>query len=164
MKLYKLTQHVAFLMLIFTLVISSCKKDDENYPPIPDAVYIIAKVNTGPSPTASTAIGSTATGKVSVSPASARVYVNTLKTFDVTIEYTLSGTAVDGVNYNAPAQKSVVIPAGAYFAAINIPVINTPLTGGNKTIIITLSSASNNTELGLGVDKSYKTFTYTLTN
>ena len=163
MNLYKLTLHFAFLLLIITLV-SSCKKDDENYPPIPDAVYIIAKVNTGPSPTASTAVGSTASGKVSVSPAGARVYVNTPKTFDVVVEYTLSGTAVEGVNYHAPAQKSVTIPAGEYFAAINIPVINTPLTGGNKTIIITLSSASNNTGLGLGVDKNYKTFTYTLTN
>ena len=163
MNLYRLTQHFAFLMLIITLI-SGCKKDDENYPPIPDAVYIIAKVNTGPSPTASTAVGSTASGKVSVSPASARVYVNTLKTFDVIIQYTLSGTAVDGVNYNASTQKSVTIPAGKYFTAINIPVINTPLTGGNKTIIITLSAASNDTALGLGVDKSYKTFTYTLTN
>lgn len=161
MKLYKLIQF-AFLMLIITMA-SSCKKNDENYPPIPDAVYIIAKVNTGPSPTASTAVGSTASGKVSVSPASARVYVNTLKPFDVTIEYTLSGTAIEGVNYNSPAQKRVTIPAGKYFEAIDIPVINAPLTG-NKTIIITLSSASNNTELGLGVDKSYKTFTYTLTN
>lgn len=163
MNLHKLIPYAVFLMLGITLI-SSCKKDDKSYPPIPDAVYIIAKLNTGPSPTASTAIGNTATGKVSVSPASARVYVNTLKTFDVTIQYTLSGTAVEGVNYNAPAQKSVTIPAGQYFAAINIPVINTPLIGGNKTIIITLSSASNNTELGLGVDKNYKTFTYTLTN
>ena len=163
MNLYKLTPHFAFLILIMTLI-SSCKKDDEKYPPIPDAVYVIAKVNTGPSPTASTAVGSTASGKVSVSPASARVYVNTVKTFDVVVQYTLSGTAVDGVNYNAPAQKNITIPAGSYFAAIDIPVINTPLVGGNKTIVITLSSASNNTELGLGVDKSYKIFTYTLTN
>ncbi|RYE05044.1 MAG: hypothetical protein EOP51_34795, partial [Sphingobacteriales bacterium] len=111
MNLYKKTQYFAFLLLIITLI-SSCKKDDENFPPIPDAVYIIAKVNTGPSPTASTSIGNSATGKVSVSPASARVYVNTLKTFDVTIQYTLSGTAVEGVNHNAPAQKSVTIPAG----------------------------------------------------
>lgn len=163
MKLKNILLYTAFLALTVVLF-SGCKKDDENYPPIPDAVYIIAKVNTGPSPTASTAVGSSASGKVSVSPASARVYVNTLKTFDVTIQYTLTGTAVEGVNYTAPAQKSVTIPAGQYFAAINIPVINTPLVGGNKTIIITLTSASNNTEVGLGVNNSYKTFTYTLTN
>jgi len=163
MNLHKLLPYLAFLMLSATLI-SSCKKDDETYPPIPDAVYIIAKLNTGPSPTASTSITNSATGKVSVSPASARVYVNTLKTFDVTIQYALSGTAVEGVNYTAPAQKSITIPAGQYFANINLPVINTPLVGGNKTIIITLSSASNNTELGLGVDRAYKTFTYTLTN
>jgi hypothetical protein len=163
MNSYKTIPYIAFILLMIT-VFSSCKKDDETYPPIPDAVYIIAKLNTGPSPTASTSITNSATGKVSVSPASARVYVNTLKTFDVTIQYTLSGTAVEGVNYTAPAQKSITIPAGQYFANINIPVINNPLVGGNKTIIITLSSASNNTELGLGADKSYKTFTYTLTN
>jgi len=148
---------------VFALaILNGCKKSD-TYPPLPDAVYIIANAITGPGSTASTAITNSASGKVSVSPAVGRVYVNTLKTADVTITYTLSGTAVAGVNYTAPNPMSITIPAGQWWADIKIPVINAALAS-NKTIVITLATATNNTQLGLGADRTYKTFTYTLTN
>ncbi|RYE16431.1 MAG: hypothetical protein EOP45_17515 [Sphingobacteriaceae bacterium] len=151
--------YTCFLLLIQT----GCKKD-KTYLPIPNAVYLVSNATTGPGSTASTAITNSASSKVSTTTAAiARLYVNTLKTFDVTVTYTLSGTAVAGVNYTAPSQLSITIPAGSWSADISIPVINTVLTG-NKTIIITLASATNNTQLGLGVDRTYKTFTYTLTN
>lgn len=157
-RLFKLLAIGAFALAVF----DGCKKTD-TYPPLPDAVYIIANLITGPGSTASTAITNSASGKVSVSPAVGRVYLNTLKTFDVTVSYTLTGTAVAGTNYTVPNPMSVTIPAGQWSADIKIPVINAPLAS-NKTIIITLSAADNNTQLGLGVDRTYKTFTYTLTN
>ncbi len=149
-------------LMALTLVFG-CEKE-ETYQEIPDAVYITSTAVTGTGPNASTTITNTATGKVSVSPAMARVYVNTLKNTDVTVGYTLSGTAVSGINYTLPSAMSITIPAGKWYADVSIPVINAPLTNGNRTIIISLASASNDTQLGIGTQRNYKTFTYTLTN
>ena len=151
---------IIVLVVLFTAV--SCK-EDETYKPIPDIVYITSNAVTGPGSNASTAITNSASGKVSVSPAVARVYVNTLKNVDVTVTYTLAGTAVAGTNYSVPARQSVTIPAGQWYADINIEVINTPLPA-NRTIIINLATASNDVQIGLGTDRNYRTFTYTLTN
>jgi hypothetical protein len=152
-----------FLLGIFALLIMPGCKKDETYAPVPDAVYMASNLVTGSGPTASTTITNSATGKVSVSPAVARVYVNTLKAFDVVVNYSLSGTAVAGVNYTAPNPSSITISAGRWYADISIPVINAPLTA-NKTIIITMTSASNNVIVGIGTARSYNAFTYTLTN
>lgn len=140
----------------------SCKKD-ETVGNVVDAVYITSNANTGSGTSASTTITNSASGKVSVSPAVARVYVNTLKAFDVNVTYILSGTAVAGTNYTLPAALAVTIPAGKWYADIQIPVINSPLSS-NRTIIITMTTASNNVQVGMGSDRNYKTFTYTLTN
>lgn len=152
-----------FSVLILTiLAITGCKKE-ETYPPVTDYVYITSTATTGSGSNASTTITNTASGKVSVSPATARVYVNTPKTTDVVVHYTLSGTAVAGTNYTAPAPLSVTIPAGKWYGDIAIPVINAALAG-NKTIIITLTNGTNDIQLGVGTDRNYKVFTYTLTN
>lgn len=148
--------------ILALLIFAGCKKN-ETYLPVPDVVYMASNLVTGSGSTASTTITNSASGKVSVSPAVARVFVNTLKPFDVTVTYTLTGTAVAGVNYTAPNPLSVTIPAGKWYADIQIPVINTPLTS-NKTIIITMVTASNNVQLGLGANRGYTAFTYTLTN
>jgi hypothetical protein len=142
--------------------LAGCKKDETD-PPVVDAIYIASTAVTGPGSTASTTITNSATGKVSASPASARVYVNTPKTFDVTVTYSLSGTAVPGTNYTAPTPATITIPAGKWYADIQIPVINATLPA-SRTIIITLVTASNNTQIGIGTDRNYKLFTYTLTN
>lgn len=160
MKTLKVVR-ISLIVLLFGIVFSGCNKDDENYPDIPDAVYIVAKVTTGPYPGASTAVGNTASGKPTVPSADARVYVNTPKDFDVVVNYTLTGTAIAGVNYTVPPNLSVTIPAGAYAAEIIIPVKNVAVPE-NKTIVITLTSANNNVNLGLGSGKSYKNFTYTI--
>jgi hypothetical protein len=156
------TMRLLVINVLVFLCFDSCKKD-ETYPPMPDAIYIVSNAITGPGSTSSTAITNSASGKVSVSPAVARVFVNTLKTTDVTITYTLGGTAVAGTNYTAPNPMSITIPAGGWSGDIKIPVINAALAS-NKTIIITLATATNNVQIGLGVDRTYKTFTYTLTN
>ncbi|MVN92990.1 hypothetical protein [Mucilaginibacter aquatilis] len=152
--------------LLFTslclMIFLSCKKDEATGNVV-DAVYITSNANTGSGASASTTITNSASGKVSVSPAVARVYVNTLKGFDINVNYTLSGTAVAGTNYTPPAALAVTIPAGKWYADIQIPVINSPLSG-NRTIVITMTTASNNVQVGMGSDRNYKTFTYTLTN
>jgi hypothetical protein len=161
MRAFKIIK-LSSLGILALLFFAGCKKN-ETYAPVVDAVYVVSNLVTGSGSTASTTITNSATGKVSVSPAVARVYVNTLKAFDVTVNYTLSGTAVAGTNYTAPNPTSITIPAGKWYADIMIPVINTPLTG-NKTIIITMASASNNVQVGLGAARGYTSFTYTLTN
>lgn len=157
-------KNIQYLLVVAILIgcAPACKKE-ENYPPVPDAVYLVSNAITGPGSTASTAITNSASGKVSVSPAVARVFVNTVKTEDVTVSYQLSGTAVADVNYTKPNPMSITIPAGQWFADIKIPVINAPLSS-SKTIIITMTTATGNVQLGLGVERNYKTFTYTLTN
>jgi hypothetical protein len=161
MRSFKIIKLFSFSILALSLI-SGCKKN-ETYNPIPDIVYMSSNLVTGSGSTASTTITNSASGKVSVSPAVARVFVNTLKPFDVTVTYSLTGTAVAGVNYTAPTPLSIIIPVGKWYADIMIPVINTPLTA-NKTIIITMTGANNNVQLGLGATRTYTSFTYTLTN
>jgi hypothetical protein len=161
MRSFRIIQTIILATFAVALFIG-CRKD-EDYPAVTDVVYISSTVVTGSGPTAQTTITNSATGKVSVTPATARVYVNTLKTADVTVAYTLSGTAVEGTNYTAPAPMNVTIAAGKWYADISIPVLNNVLTA-NKTIVITLTTATNNTQVGLGTTRNYKVFTYTLTN
>ena len=144
------------------VLFAGCKKE-ETIGATVNSVYITSNAVTGTGPTASTTITNTASGKVSVSPAVARVYVNTLKDTDVTVAYTIDGTALAGVNYTPPGALTITIPAGKWYADIEIPVINTPLTA-NRTIRITMNTASNDTQVGIGTDRNYRTFTYTLTN
>lgn len=160
MKIFKLN---LLCIIMFIAVLSGCKKDDPVSGQVVDAVYITSTAITGTGPGASTTLVNSASGKVSISPASARVYVNTPKSTDITVAYTLSGTAVPGTNYTQPATTSVTIPAGKWYADILIPVINTPLSG-NRTILITMTSATNNVQIGLGTDRTFRIFTYTLTN
>lgn len=162
MKRLKIKQLLPLCLLTIVMVVG-CKKE-ETYQDIPDAVYISSTAITGTGAGASTTITNIATGKVTVSPAKARLYVNTLKNKDVVVTYTLSGTAVSGVNYTPPSVVNVTVPAGKWYADISIPVINVPLTNGNKTIIISLTSATDDIQLGIGTQRNYKTFTYTLTN
>lgn len=150
--------------LLFAIVFfTGCEKNEpQSYNVIPNAVYVASNAITGTGTGANTTITNSASGKVNVTPAVARVYVNTLKEVDVTVNYMLSGTAVAGTNYVAPTSTSVTIIAGKWFADIPITINNTPVTA-NRTIIFTLTAASNNTQLGIGTDRNYKTFTYTLT-
>ncbi len=161
MRNYYKTTKLLVLFLAF-VAFGSCKKDDIDYKAIPDAVYVTSNAVTGTGPTASTTITNSASGKVTVTPAVARVYVNTLKNADVVVNYAIIGTAVAGTNYTTPATTTVTIPAGKWYGDIPITVLNTVVTA-NRTIIVTLTSASNNTQIGIGTDRNYKVFTYTLT-
>ena len=62
---------------------------------------------------------------------------------DVTVTYTLSGTATAGSDYTAPATKTATIAAGSTTGNIVIPIKGDLVAEGNETVIVTLSGATN---------------------
>ncbi len=61
---------------------------------------------------------------------------------DTTVNYSISGTASNGTDYTT-LTGSVIIPAGATSAPINIAVTDDPLVEQDETVILTLTSATN---------------------
>jgi hypothetical protein len=57
----------------------------------------------------------------------------------LTIHYTLSGTAVNGIDY-VSLPGSVSIPAGAASASVTVTPINDTLVEGNETVVLSLSA------------------------
>ena len=105
-----------------------------------------------------------ASGPTSVTPVLVPITLSTVSTLGTTVTYTVSGTAVNGTDYNLTSDgttlintDTVTIPAGQMTSTITIPIIDHVLSQPNATIIITLSSPSNAT---LGTNAVY---TYTLT-
>ena len=66
----------------------------------------------------------------------------------VTINYTLSGTAIINTEYTDPQSGSITIVAGNNSGVITLNVSNDNAVQGTKTILITLISATNNYDLG----------------
>ncbi|MDE0291929.1 MAG: hypothetical protein OXK19_05420, partial [Candidatus Dadabacteria bacterium] len=64
---------------------------------------------------------------------------------NITVPYGLSGTAMSGDDYTAPAQFSVSIAAGAESGTITIPVKGDTLHEPNETVVVTLSEPVNAT-------------------
>jgi N-acetylneuraminic acid mutarotase len=62
----------------------------------------------------------------------------------LTVNYTISGSAINGTDYNSIA-SSVVIPAGASFATITITPKTDSLVEGSENATLTLSSNANYT-------------------
>ena len=62
---------------------------------------------------------------------------------DVTVPYTLDGTATAGVDYNTPSPLSVTIPAGQLTGVISIPVRGDTTAEGTETVVVTLSDPTN---------------------
>lgn len=147
---------VAFILLLAT-VLQGCTKE-EVYKEIPKAVYITNKVADG---TAN--ITNSASARKTVAAGAARVYLNQPYDKDVTVNFTLAGTAVQGADYTPPATQSVTILAGRYSGEINFAVLNNPAQTANRTVLITLTAATEGFEIGLGVAKGYNVFTYTIT-
>lgn len=61
----------------------------------------------------------------------------------ITASFTLSGTAAVGTDYTDPG-TSIVIPAGASSAYVNIAAIQNHSVNGNRSVIATISSGSYN--------------------
>lgn len=153
------TKHTPILTLLaLLLVLAGCAKEDEVYKDLPKAVYITNKV-----PDGTTNLASSASARKTVAAGAARVYVNVPFEKDVTVNFTLAGTAISGQDYTPPTTQSVTIPAGKYSAEINFVVLNNPAQTTNRTVIINLTAATEGFELGIGVAKGYAIFTYTIT-
>ncbi len=150
--------NVGLACSLLLTVLAGCAKQDEVYNELPKAVYIANKVADG---TAN--ITNSASAKKNVAAGAARVYLNQPFAKDVTVTFTLAGTAVAGVDYTAPATQSVTVAAGRYSGEINFAVLNNPAQTTSKTVIINLTGASDGYEVGIGVAKGYASFTYTIT-
>lgn len=68
---------------------------------------------------------------------------------DVTVNYTLGGTAVAGEDYTVSGSGSVVVPAGSNTAEITITPTDNGIFEANKTVVVTITSTSNNLPIGL---------------
>jgi gliding motility-associated-like protein len=63
-------------------------------------------------------------------------------TADITVNYTIGGTALAGTDYTT-LTSSVVIPAGQTSIAMPVDVINDQLIESNETVIVTLTGGSS---------------------
>ncbi len=114
------------LMLLFGIILWSCNKDDEVK--IPEVSFESASYN----------LSETSTSTLEV-----KVNLNTNAPQDLIVNFTISGTAVVNVNYQAIADNSVTISAGSSEAIIFVNAINEPTIEGDKTIEFTLESGDN---------------------
>ena len=73
------------------------------------------------------------------------VTLSTASGLDVTVPYTLSGTATAGTDYTEPDPRSVTIAAGTMRADIAIPVAGDEVDEENETITVTLGMPTNAT-------------------
>ena len=64
---------------------------------------------------------------------------------DVTVTYSLGGSATVGSDYTAPSPLSVSIPAGEVSGSITVPVKGDVVDESNETVEVTLVSATNAT-------------------
>lgn len=150
-------KQLSYIILIAGLLFTvSCSKD-ETYPEAPKRIFMAAKVALG-----ATTYTNRVAARKTVPDALARVYVNRLFETDVTATFTITGTAVSDVNFTPPASLQVVIPAGSYFGEINFKILNDPAQTAARTVILTLVSATEGYEPGVGTDHVFKDFIYTI--
>ncbi len=114
------------LMLLSGIILWSCNKDDEVK--IPEVSFESASYN----------LNETSTSTLEV-----KVILNMNAPQDLIVKFTISGTAVANVNYQAIADNSVTIPTGSSEAIIFVNAINEPIIEGDKTIEFTLESGDN---------------------
>ncbi|MCX6855302.1 MAG: cadherin-like beta sandwich domain-containing protein [Verrucomicrobia bacterium] len=68
-------------------------------------------------------------------------------TADLVVNYTMSGTAVEGTDYTA-LSGTVTIPAGSTGAYVNVVPVNDTTPEGTETIVMTLASGSYGVRVG----------------
>ncbi|MCY3848983.1 MAG: hypothetical protein OXG12_09535, partial [Cyanobacteria bacterium MAG COS4_bin_21] len=73
------------------------------------------------------------------------VHLSAVSGKQVTVQYTLAGTATAGADYTDPATKSVTIAAGSQTADILIPIKGDEIDEPNEIIELTLSAPTNAT-------------------
>lgn len=80
----------------------------------------------------------------SVGQCSIKVNLSHTYVFDATVDFSITGTATNGVDYNL-ANGTLTIKADSTNAYITIPIISDELIESSETIILTLSNAVNST-------------------
>jgi len=98
---------------------------------------------------------SSSSGLENISPVNIPISISSAFPEDVSVSYTLSGTATKGVDYTLD-DGIVTILAGQTTANISIPIIDDILKEEDETIILTLSNPINST---IGISGVY---TYTI--
>ena len=73
------------------------------------------------------------------------VTLSAISGLEVTVPYTLSGTATAGTDYTEPDPRSVTIDEGTMRADITIPVAGDEVDEENETIMVTLGTPTNAT-------------------
>lgn len=61
---------------------------------------------------------------------------------DITVHYTVAGTAIAGVDYTA-LSGTIVLPAGQNIVPLNVPVIDDKLIEATETVIVTIVDANS---------------------
>lgn len=74
---------------------------------------------------------------------------------DVTVEYTVTGSAVEGVDYNLNSPNTITIPAGENNATIEIEPINNDQFDLPRNIVLTITSVSD-PNLNIGINTTGK--------
>ncbi len=64
---------------------------------------------------------------------------------DVSVDYTLGGTATAGSDYTDPETKTITIAAGSATGSVSIPVLGDELDEPNETVTVALASPTNAT-------------------
>lgn len=83
---------------------------------------------------------------------SVQLSLSALSNVDVSVPYTVSGTATSGVDYNISLPSPIVIPAGTLTKNFNISIIDDSISEFSETAIISLGTPTNAT---LGVNATY---------
>lgn len=96
-------------------------------------------VSLGFSPTSIPEVGGSTTLTATLSAAEAAT---------VTVNVAFSGTATAGTDYTSPASTVITIPAGSTTGSLTVSTLDAQQTSGSKSLIATISGATNATVLG----------------
>lgn len=77
------------------------------------------------------------------SPAPIQIEISSVSSFDVTVDYSLSGTAIGGGDDYTLAGGTATITAGNTTTNISLPIINDVTGEDNETVVLTLSGPTN---------------------
>ena len=93
-------------------------------------------------PTASVTVSSSSIAEDGTSNLVYTISLDHTSVFDITVNFTLTGTATEGTDYGA-VNHSVVIPAGSTTATVTIAPTTDQLVEANETVILTFTGGSS---------------------
>jgi hypothetical protein len=93
-------------------------------------------------PTVSWTVLTQAPNESAGSSTTVKAQISTYSAYDVTVPYTLSGTATGGTDYSIPASP-LIIPAGSLLAQVTVTIVDDALDETDETIIVTMGTPIN---------------------